>query len=70
MRNVPALGRIGDPDDIIASVRVENGEASVAATRRDVVTDQLLCQLADPRGNVSAHAVVPTVHVGRRSPAH
>ncbi|KAI0372533.1 hypothetical protein BV20DRAFT_1034592 [Pilatotrama ljubarskyi] len=25
-RNVPALGRIGDPDDIIASVRVENGE--------------------------------------------
>ncbi|KAI0657512.1 hypothetical protein C8Q70DRAFT_1001854 [Cubamyces menziesii] len=25
-RNIPALGRIGDPDDIIASVRVENGE--------------------------------------------
>ncbi|KAH9927915.1 uncharacterized protein BXZ73DRAFT_90630 [Epithele typhae] len=25
-RNVPALGRIGDPDDIIASVRVEGGE--------------------------------------------
>ncbi|KAI0698968.1 hypothetical protein C8T65DRAFT_793918 [Cerioporus squamosus] len=25
-RNLPALGRIGDPDDIIASVRVENGE--------------------------------------------
>lgn len=23
---MPALGRIGDPDDIIASVRVENGE--------------------------------------------
>ena len=38
-RNIPALQRIGDPDDIIASVRVENGEASVAATRRDVVTD-------------------------------
>ncbi|EIW53324.1 uncharacterized protein TRAVEDRAFT_82544, partial [Trametes versicolor FP-101664 SS1] len=25
-RNLPALGRIGDPDDIIASVRVEDGE--------------------------------------------
>ncbi|KAI0827361.1 hypothetical protein BC628DRAFT_1318519 [Trametes gibbosa] len=25
-RNVPALGRIGDPDDIIASVRVEHGK--------------------------------------------
>ncbi|KAJ3482018.1 hypothetical protein NLI96_g7278 [Meripilus lineatus] len=25
-RNVPALGRIGDPDDIIASVRVEEGK--------------------------------------------
>jgi len=25
-RNIPALGRIGDPDDIIASVRVENGK--------------------------------------------
>jgi len=24
-RNIPALGRIGDPDDIIASVRVEDG---------------------------------------------
>lgn len=28
-RNIPALGRIGDPDDIIASVRVENGEVSL-----------------------------------------
>ncbi|KAH8102220.1 hypothetical protein BXZ70DRAFT_60781 [Cristinia sonorae] len=25
-RNVPALGRIGDPDDILASVRVEEGK--------------------------------------------
>jgi len=25
-RNVPALGRIGDPDDIIASVRVDEGK--------------------------------------------
>ena len=28
MRNVPALGRIGDPDDIIASVMIEDGQAS------------------------------------------
>lgn len=27
-RNVPALGRIGDPDDILASVRVEEGKVS------------------------------------------
>ena len=26
-RNVPPLNRIGDPDDILASVRVENGKA-------------------------------------------
>ncbi|KAG8960402.1 hypothetical protein FRC03_006561 [Tulasnella sp. 419] len=26
LRNVPSLGRIGDPDDIIASVMVENGK--------------------------------------------
>ena len=25
-RNVPPLNRIGDPDDILASVRVENGK--------------------------------------------
>lgn len=25
-RNIPALGRIGDPDDILASVRVEEGK--------------------------------------------
>ncbi|KAL6309459.1 hypothetical protein BKA93DRAFT_814867 [Sparassis latifolia] len=25
-RNIPALGRIGDPDDILGSVRVEDGE--------------------------------------------
>ena len=34
-RNIPALQRIGDPDDIIASVRVENGEVSVSALPHD-----------------------------------
>ena len=33
-RNIPALGRIGDPDDIIASVRVEEGR--VRFSIRDV----------------------------------
>lgn len=27
-RNIPPLGRIGDPDDIIASVRVQDGKVS------------------------------------------
>lgn len=30
-RNIPPLGRIGDPDDIIASVRVEDGKVSFTA---------------------------------------
>jgi len=29
-RNIPALGRIGDPDDIIASVRVEEGRVRLS----------------------------------------
>jgi hypothetical protein len=28
-RNIPALGRIGDPDDILASVMVEDGKVSI-----------------------------------------
>ena len=28
-RNVPPLNRIGDPDDILASVRVENGKVDI-----------------------------------------
>lgn len=33
-RNIPALGRIGDPDDIIASVRVEEGEVCARSVCR------------------------------------
>ena len=29
-RNIPSLGRVGDPDDIIASVRVQDGKVSFA----------------------------------------
>ena len=35
-RNIPALGRIGDPDDIIASVRVEDGEVRTERETLDV----------------------------------
>jgi hypothetical protein len=28
-RNIPPLNRIGDPDDILASVRVQDGKASL-----------------------------------------
>jgi len=34
MRNVPALGRIGDPDDIIASVRVDEGKIAAETYER------------------------------------
>ena len=34
-RNIPPPGRIGDPDDIIASVRVQDGEVSFAAVDVD-----------------------------------
>jgi len=34
-RNLPPLGRIGDPDDIIASVRVQDGEVSFTSVDID-----------------------------------
>jgi len=36
-RNIPPLGRIGDPDDIIASVRVQEGKVSFTAIDADWV---------------------------------
>ena len=32
-RNIPPFGRIGDPDDIIASVRVQDGKVSEILNR-------------------------------------
>ncbi|KAJ7253066.1 hypothetical protein B0H12DRAFT_1117304 [Mycena haematopus] len=43
-RNVPALGRIGDPDDIIASVLVEDGEVGAQCTIPDSASDYS-CQI-------------------------
>ncbi|KAJ8521505.1 hypothetical protein ONZ45_g1822 [Pleurotus djamor] len=31
-RNIPPLGRIGDPDDILASVLIENGKVRASTT--------------------------------------
>ena len=36
-RNIPPLGRIGDPDDIIASVRVQDGQVSAKAVGTDCI---------------------------------
>ena len=33
-RNIPALGRVGDPDDILGSVRVEDGQVSLMICTR------------------------------------
>lgn len=32
-RNIPALGRIGDPDDILASVLVDDGKVDISLIR-------------------------------------
>lgn len=42
-RNVPALGRIGDPDDIIASVRVEDGQVRRASATIKPRKENLTC---------------------------
>ena len=37
-RNVPALGRIGDPDDIIASVLVEDSKVRSFIAAHDAIS--------------------------------
>ena len=37
-RNIPALGRIADPDDILASVRVEEGKVRLRLQLRHTTT--------------------------------
>lgn len=41
MRNVPAMGRIGDPDDILGTVLVKEGKVSVPG--KDGFIDVLFC---------------------------
>jgi hypothetical protein len=58
VRNIPALGRIGDPDDIIGSVRVEEGKVThtVLCTLR--VTDNM----ADYGGYIPVYARVSSLY--------
>jgi hypothetical protein len=37
-RNIPPLNRIGDPDDILASVRVENGKVDTFLSPVSVIS--------------------------------
>ena len=37
-RNIPPLGRVGDPDDIIASVRVQDGKVRFTAVDVGITT--------------------------------
>lgn len=57
-RNIPALGRIGDPDDILGSVLVENGKVAIATSYVPCTTDGLV----DNGGYVSVHACVPSLY--------
>lgn len=41
-RNIPPLGRIGDPDDIIASVRVQDGRVSFPVADTDWIWELIV----------------------------
>jgi hypothetical protein len=59
-RNVPALGRIGDPDDILASVRVEDGKVILEYS---IWLPAILTTLSiDTSGNVPGDAIIPVLH--------
>lgn len=60
---MPALGRIGDPDDILASVLVEDGKVRwLDCCGLAFCSDT--ARLDTPR-NLSTHACVPPLHSGR-----
>lgn len=59
-RNIPPLGRIGDPDDILATVLVEDGKVRCKVTRVGVRADY---SSVDPTRHLSTNAFVSDVHV-------
>ncbi len=63
-RNVPALGRIGDPDDILGSVLVQ--DSKVRGVHIEIMHDDVnrSCwnNLIDIGGHVLADAVVQSLH--------
>lgn len=67
-RNIPALNRIGNPDDIIGTVLVENSEVCfVRLISFQVETDR---HGADTSGYLSTHAGLPAGHFRRTHAAN
>lgn len=64
-RNLPPMGRIGDPDDIIACVLVEDGKVRAQHHRRCCAHG-----LADKTRDIPGHASLSHLYRGRRHPAH
>ena len=60
---MPALGRIDDPDNILASVLVENGKVRWLDCCGLTLFSNT-ARLDTPR-NLSTHAFVPSLHSGR-----
>ncbi|KAF7798190.1 hypothetical protein EIP86_009407 [Pleurotus ostreatoroseus] len=67
-RNIPALGRIGDPDDIIASVRVEEGKVYNIFTFKE--NDISFAAPTDIGRYLSTDAILSSLHFGRSPTAH
>ncbi|KZV75644.1 hypothetical protein PENSPDRAFT_646940 [Peniophora sp. CONT] len=69
-RNVPALGRIGDPDDILGSVRVEDGkimaETYEAMPAYRLCTSDGVIQLTDGLANKLRHILEERARVEAR----
>jgi len=57
-RNIPALGRIGDPDDILGSVMVEGGKVCLDACVFLLDACRLLICATDPPRNLPKDALV------------
>jgi hypothetical protein len=69
-RNIPPLNRIGDPDDILASVRVENGKVGLYLSPPHGVSRLPTVPFADSCGDISGDALVSPLHRTWCYPAH
>jgi len=64
-RNVPSLGRIGDPDDILASVLVQDGKVTSYLSAVFAPTSPLMSNpyiVSDPARHMSTNACIPYLH--------
>lgn len=72
-RNLPPLNRIGDPDDILASVRVQGGKVRLAychARFFSFLVDPPVHRGTDSRRDLPGDALVPRLHSPRHHSAH